>query len=188
MTQFETYTLQTVPEEGRPILEKVDKAYGFVPNLMGKMIEAPALAKAYLDIGETFSETSLSPVEQQVVLLTVSRHNKCEYCVSAHSVIADMGKVPEDVIDALRDDNPIADEKLEALRKFTLAVVDKQGWLAEADLDAFFDAGYGRQQVLEVLVGVAMKTMSNYVNHIAGTELDEAFAARRWEAPGEQAA
>lgn len=183
MADFETYSLDSATGESRDILQKADEKFGFVPNLMGKMAEAPALAQAYLDIGETFEKTSFDATEQQIVLLAVSRRNECEYCMSAHTAIAGMSDVPQQVIDAIRDDEPIEDEKLEALRTFTRKVVDSRGWLDEADLEAFFAAGYGRQQALEVLVGVAMKTLSNYTNHIAGTEIDEAFEKMAWRAP-----
>lgn len=183
MTSFETHTLETVGDDGRDILETVNKTYGFVPNLLGKMVEAPALAKAYLDIGATFGETSFSETERQVVLLAVSRFHECEYCVAAHSAIAGMSDVPEDIVASIREDRPIGEPRLEALRRFTTTVLDKRGWLDDGDLAAFLDAGYERRQALEVLVGVAMKTMSNFTNHIAGTELDEAFAAAKWQAP-----
>lgn len=182
MADFDTHDLDSVSDDGREILETVNKEYGFIPNLIGKMVESPELAKAYLEIGKIFENTSFDATEQQVVLLAVSRYNECEYCVSAHSSIADMNDVPEDVVDAIRNDKPIGDDKLEALRKFTTRVVDKRGWVDDSDVEAFLDAGYGRRQVLEVIVGVGMKTLSNYTNHIAGTKLDDAFEKTAWNA------
>lgn len=183
MTRFETYSLETAPDKSKDVLETVNKTYGFVPNLLGTMAEAPALAEAYLAIGKLFGKTSFSETERQVISLSVSRRNGCDYCVSAHSTIAKNNKVDERVIDAIRDDDAIGDAKLEALRKFATTVVEKRGWLDDGDVEAFLDAGYDRQQVLEVILGVAMKTMSNYTNHIAGTPLDEAFSASEWHAP-----
>lgn len=188
MADFETYSLDTVADEGREILETVNEAYGFVPNLMGKMVESPELARAYLDIGKTFDRTSFSETERQVVLLAVSRFNECEYCVAAHSAIAGMGKVPGDVVNAIRKDEPIADSRLEALRQFVTKAVERRGWVDASDVDAFFDAGYGHRQLLEVFIGIAMKTMSNYTNHVAGTELDDAFDDHEWRIPGNRAA
>jgi alkylhydroperoxidase family enzyme len=103
--------------------------------------------------------------------------------VAAHSTIAAMSDVPDEVVSAIREDRPIGDEKLETLRCFVHAVVKSRGWPDDADVQAFLDAGYGRQQVLEVVLGIAMKTMSNYTNHIAGIPLDEAFEAAKWTAP-----
>ncbi len=183
MTDFTPHTLETADAEGREVLEQVQKSYGFVPNLMGNMAHAPVTAKAYLALGQLVGESSFDATEQQVILLTVSRYNACEYCVGAHSAISAMQKLRSDVIASIRNDEPIADEKLEALRVFTRKMVDQRGWLSDADIGNFLAAGYGQHQILEVVLGVAMKTISNYTNHIAGTTLDKEFVDFAWEAP-----
>lgn len=183
MTDFTPHTLATADPEGREVLEQVQKNYGFVPNLLGNMAHAPATAKGYLTLGQLVGETSFDATEQQVIMLTVSRYNECEYCIGAHSAISAMQKLPADVIESIRNDEPIADEKLEALRVFTRKMVDQKGWLSDEDTGSFLAAGYGQRQILEVVLGVAMKTISNYTNHIAGTVLDDAFADFAWEAP-----
>ena len=183
MMTFTPHTLETVAPDGRELLEQVKKNYGFIPNLVGNMVEAPATAKAYSALGTLFGETSFNEAEQQVVMLSVSRFNECTYCVGAHSAIALMQMVPADVVESIRNDEPIADPKLEALRRFTTQVVDQRGVLSEEDTGQFLAAGYGKQQILEVVLGVAMKTISNYTNHIADTELDGAFGAQAWQPP-----
>lgn len=183
MTDFTPKTLETADADGREVLEQVQKNYGFVPNLLGNMAHAPATAKGYLALGKLMGETSFDATEQQVILLTVSRYNECEYCIGAHSAISAMQKLPADVIESIRSDEPIADEKLEALRVFTRKMADQKGWLSDTDIGDFIAAGYGQRQVLEVVLGVAMKTISNYTNHFADTELDEAFAAHAWQPP-----
>ena len=183
MTEFHTHTIESAPEASRPMLEGAKKAYGAVPNLLGVMAEAPALLEAYITIGQIFEKSSFTPTERQIVLIAVSALNQCEYCVAAHSVIASMQEVPRDVVDAIREGRPIADAKLEALRTFAAAVVAHRGFVADDEVQAFLDAGYSRPQVLEVILGVGMKTLSNYTNHIAGTELDSAFSSRAWKAP-----
>ncbi len=180
MLNFTVYTKETAPEKSVGLLEGAEKAFGFVPNLIGTMAESPAATKGYLTIGQIFDETSFSPTERQVVILAASRYNECHYCVASHSVVAEMQKVPADVIEAIRSDQTIADPKLEALRAFTTAVVDKRGWVSEDDIGAFLEAGYAKEQILEVILGVSMKTLSNYVNHIAETPLDAAFAGKVW--------
>jgi len=85
------------------------------------------------------------------------------------------------VTDAIRNDLPIADSKLEALRVFTTKVVDQRGWVSEEDIQAFVQAGYNKQQIIEVILGVSVKTLSNYVNHISQTPVDDAFAKRAWQ-------
>ena len=185
MATFIPHTLETVAPEGLEALQQVQENYGFIPNLIGNLAEAPATLKGYLALGGLLGETTFSAAEQQVIMLAVSRFNECGYCVGAHSAIALMQKVPADVVESIRNDTPIADAKLEALRRFTTLVVEKRGWLAERDTGEFLAAGFTRQQILEVVLGIAMKTISNYANHIAGTELDDAFAAQAWapEAP-----
>lgn len=76
---------------------------------------------------------------------------------------------------------PIADARLEALRKFTAKLVEAGGWLQEADVSAFLMASYTPADVLDVVLGVGQKTLSNYTNHLVGTELDAAFAGRAWQ-------
>jgi len=177
---YTVHTPETAPEVARETLAGAKKAFGFVPNLLGVMAEAPALVKAYTTLSRIFDETSFSPAERQVVLLTVSYENGCEYCIAAHSVIAGMQKVPADVVGAIRDGKPIADAKLEVLRRFTAAVTKTRGWPSEDETTAFVNVGYTKAQVLEVILGVGMKTLSNYTNHIAKTPLDGAFAKSAW--------
>jgi len=177
---YPVHTIEDAPEAARATLATSRKAFGFVPNLIGVMAAAPALVEAYLTLGGLFARTSFSPSEQQVVLLAVSYVNGCEYCVAAHTAIAGMQKVPDDVVDALRTGNDIADDRLQALRAFTASVVEGRGWPARAAEEAFFAAGYTRAQALEVVLGVGMKTLSNYTNHLADTPLDEAFQPAKW--------
>ena len=140
------------------------------------------------DVSKAFGQSSLTPTEQQVVSLTASRVNECEYCIAAHSAVAKLGDVPASVVDALRDDEPLADPRFESLRSFTRQVVEQRGWVGEAAVDTFIEAGFSRAQVLEVVLGVAMKTLSNYANHIAKPELDAAFQVAEWRAPATKVA
>jgi len=177
------HTRESAPLEASGDLQAVAERYGFVPNLMGVMAGAPSLLKAYLQIGELFSRTSLTPVEQQVVLLTVSATNRCDYCVAAHSVVASMHKVPDEIVRALRDGVPLTDARLESLRALTADIAEHRGWPTETSIAAFFAAGYANEQLLEVVLGVGMKTLSNYTNHLARTPLDPQFAVAAWLAP-----
>ena len=177
---YAVHTVDTAPEAAKETLANAQKAFGFLPNLLGVMAEAPALVKAYTTLARIFDETSFSPTERQVVLLTASYENGCDYCIAAHSVISGMQKVPSDVVQAIRDGKPIAERKLEALRQFTAAVVASRGWPSEADTKAFLNLGCTRQQILEVVLGIGFKTLSNYTNHITETPLDAAFAKAAW--------
>ena len=180
MTQFTQHTLDTAPATAKPVLEGAQKGLGFIPNLYATMAEAPALLNAYSQLGELLNQSSFSATEQQVVLMTNNRLNGCDYCMAAHTTISQASGVPTDVIDALRNGTAIADAKLEALRQFAITVNETRGWPTQADLDAFFAAGYAQQQVLEVILGTAFKVLSNYTNHVASTPLDAAFQPNAW--------
>ncbi len=181
MTDFKVHTIETAPEGSKEILSGALKAYGFIPNLYGIMAEAPAALKAYSGLSNNFEQSSFTATEKQIILLATSYVNGCNYCMAVHSTIGQMFKVPQDIIEALRTGEPIADAKLEALRIFTQTVVEKRGWVEEEDVDTFLSAGYSKSQLLEIIVGVTQKTLSNYINHIVKTPLDDAFANNKWE-------
>ena len=83
--------------------------------------------------------------------------NECAYCMAAHTGMAKQENVPEEVIDATRNGTPYADARLEALRKFTRAVVGNRGWVSDEAVEAFLAAGFERRHVLEILVGVGRR-------------------------------
>lgn len=177
---FPLHDQDTAPDGGAEALQQAEKAFGFAPNLIRVLAEAPSAANAYLALGGQLEASSLSQVEQQVVLLTTSFENGCDYCMAAHSTVATMVDMNEDVLEALRAGHPLPDERLEALRAFTTTAVRQRGRLEAGDLRSFLDAGYTRRNILEVLTGIAMKTLSNYTNHIADTPVDEQFEPQRW--------
>jgi uncharacterized peroxidase-related enzyme len=182
MTRFTMHTPEAAPEASRPLLIETKKSLGFIPNLYAGLAESPVVLKAYTILSDLFSKTRLSPVEQQVVALAASIENECEYCVGVHTVIAkDTVKVPAAITDALRTGGKLPEPKLDALATFTRTIVRKRGRVDEAAIKAFIDAGYDRSVVLEVLLGISMKTLSNYSNHIMGTKLDKEFEIGRWK-------
>lgn len=180
MTEFTRHTVETAPAAALPVLKGAQSGLGFVPNLYATMAEAPSLLNAYSQLGDLLNKSSSSPTELQVVLMTNNRLNGCDYCMAAHTTISQGSGVPTDVIESLRSGTVIADTKLEALRTFAQVVNETRGWPTQADLDAFFAAGYGQQQVLEVVLGTAFKVLSNYTNHVASTPLDAAFQPNAW--------
>lgn len=181
MNKFTIYTKENAPEASRPLLADRERKYGFLPNLFGAFAGSPAVLEAYISISNLLERTSLPPQEQQIVLLAVSLENGCEYCVAAHSTVARMMvKVPDEIVDALRNGTDIADKRINALVSFTRAMVQKRGYAAQDDLQRFFDGGYTQIQALEVVLGITMKTLSNYINHIAETPLDKAFESQQW--------
>ncbi len=182
MTQFAFHTIDSAPEAAKAALEGAQKSLGFVPSLYAGMAEAPTVLAGYLAIGDSFAKASLSPQEQQVVLLATSVENGCEFCVAAHCFIArNLARLGEADIQALRDNAELPTARLQALAKFTRLVVQQRGWVNETAVDAFIAAGFTKANVLEVVLGVSMKTLSNYANHLLETPLDDAFAADAWQ-------
>ncbi|MDQ5910442.1 MAG: hypothetical protein QG599_2538 [Pseudomonadota bacterium] len=176
-------TLDNADPEARAVLEKAQAQVGFIPNMYARMVNSPGLLTAYLDSYALFRQQSgFTPVEQEVVFLTISRENGCEYCVGAHSVLADnLSKVPTAVTDAIRAGALIPDDQLAALSQFTQVMVAKRGLPSRAEVDDFLSAGYSETQILEIVLAIAVKTLSNYANHLFHTPLDEVFAARAWK-------
>ena len=180
MSHYQVHTKETAPPQSADMLANAEKAFGFIPNLLGVMAESPLMLKAYLALGKIFDESSFTPTERQLVILTASRFNDCRYCMAAHSVVAGMQNIPADVVNVIRNDQPIANGRLEILRRTVTTAIEQRGWLSEDDKDAFFAAGYTRAQLFEVILGISYKTLSNYVNHVADTPLDPAFASGAW--------
>lgn len=173
---------ETAAGDAAERLAATQTAMGMVPNMYGVMANSPGLLATYLDGYQRFrSESGFSSDEQEVVFLIISRFNECDYCMAAHSYIADhMSKTPVEVTDAIRDDTPINDQRLGALAAMTLALLDTRGHPSEADALAFRDAGFTDAHILELVLAIAIKTISNWTNHLFATPVDEAFAGRTW--------
>ena len=177
MPQFTLHSAETAPEAARPILDNVQRGFGFVPNLIRVMAESPATAEAYTTLMGLFEKSAFDAIEKEVILLAVSKENECGYCLAAHGKVAAMKGVPAVVIAAIRSGASIADERLQLLVQLVRSIVGTRGWPDQALVEKFYALGYARQHYLEIVLAVAMKTLSNYVNHAADTPLDEAFAA-----------
>lgn len=179
--KFKLHTLESAPESVRTELQAAEKAYGAIPNLYRGFAASPVALKVYLNMNETLQQHGrLSPIEQQIVYLTVSGENGCSYCMGAHSTLAEMVQMPDEILTALRKQHPLSDAKLDALRKFTLSIMQQRGWVPEQDMNDFQSAGYDQSHLLEVLTILAQKTISNYYNHIAQTPLDGMFEKWAW--------
>lgn len=184
MTKFDVHTVDTAPAESKGLLRKSQQLYGgMIPNLHGVMAESPALLEAYQVLNEIAGKTSFGNDELNVIWLTVNYENECHYCMAAHTVVARHSGLPEEDIEALRNGEPLSDPKKQALRRFTAHMVDARGWAEPAEVEAFFAAGYSRSQLLDVVLGIGMKTLSNYTNHIADTPVDPPFEAFEWSPP-----
>ena len=179
MTQFTLYTPENAPGRSGELLDGVQKKMGFLPNLYGKLAESDVTLEAYLTLSSLVAKTSFSPSEQQLILLVASIENGCTYCVAAHSSGARMAKLDKPIIEAVRTGQPIDDARLEALRRFTEALVNNRGH-AKDEMEAFIAAGFNRQNIMEVVMCVAMKTLSNYANLLIDVPLDSILERMAW--------
>lgn len=177
-TLFEPLTVTTAPEASKPVLENLQKSLGFIPNLMAMFANNPTVLQGYLALDAAFEKGSFTPRERQIILLAASVENNCDYCAAAHSTIA-KGPLhtPAEVIAAIRNGTSVPDRKLEALVALVKELVRRRGYPKYETVQNFIAAGYKKEQVMELLLGIALKTISNYLDHISPTPLDAAFVA-----------
>ncbi len=189
MSTFKIHDLNSAPEGSKKDLEGVNGKFGFIPNIFGIMAEAPAALKAYPAFAGAFEASSYSPAEREIVAIATGTSNGCSFCTAVHSTIARSKlKVDSATVDALRNQTDLPDAKQNALAKFTKQIVSKRGAVSDDDIAAFKKAGYTDAQVLELVVGVALNTFTNYINNVARTPVNEQFKAEDWSASGKQKA
>jgi AhpD family alkylhydroperoxidase len=150
---------------------------GMVPNMYRRMAHAPALLTTYAAGYDGFrAEAGFTAAEQELVFLTISMANGCDYCTAAHTFLA--SRVPElggHVRDALRDGSAIADVRLATLRDFTQHLLESKGRPSADAAARFLAAGYTEPQVLYLVLAIAVKILSNYANHMFDTPIDPVF-------------
>lgn len=153
-----------------------------IPNMYANMVNSPGLMETYAVGYERFRKFGgFTPIEQEVVFLTISIANECTYCVAAHSFVADMmSKLPKELTDTIRNEEKIDDPKLSALAEFTKVVFFSRGNPSKSEVKVFIEAGFEEKQILEIVLAIAVKTLSNYSNHVFHTEVDAVFSGRKW--------
>ena len=177
-TLYTPLIIATAPEASRPILENIHESFGFIPNLMAIFANNPTVLEGYLALHAIYDEGSFTPRERQLILLAASVENHCDYCAAAHSTVAkDALHIPAEVVAAIRNNALIPDKKLNALVALVKEFVRERGHAKEETIQNFIAAGYKKEQVMELLLGIALKSISNYLNHISPAPVDPAFAA-----------
>jgi len=184
MAEFTLHTEDTAPEASKPLLADSKKAFGMIPGLHAVMAEAPGLLEAYKTVHDLFVNSSFDKDELTVIWQSINVEHDCHYCVPAHTGIAKGMGVSDDISNALRNETRLPSDQLEALRTFTLSVVRDRGNVNDRAVQAFLDAGFTRRQILEVILGVSQKVMSNYTNHLAHTPVDSVFKKFEWQKKG----
>ncbi len=182
MTTVQIHNIETAPEGSKALLEQSLKSNGMIPGLHGVLAGAPGIFEAYQTLHKLFTQSSFNKEELTVVWQTINVEHECHYCVPAHTGIANMMKVDSSLSEALRNRTAMPTEKLQILHDFTLKVVRNRGHVTQDDLYTFYGVGYGERQVLEVILGLSQKVISNYTNHIANTSVDAPFQKFAWKA------
>ena len=184
---FPLHTIETAPAESKPHLITANERLGFVPNVYAYMAEAPVSLEALSQLAKIFSRTGFSEAQRHLLLLTGSVENRCTFCVAAHTFGATAGGVKSDTVAAIRSGSPIEDARDAALVAFVRCVIRQRGFVSESELQAFLDSGFTPRHALEAIVGVTLKILTNYINHMTHTELNPELRAHAWEAGTDQA-
>lgn len=180
MSTFTVHTIDSAPEQSRPVLQQIQQTFGFVPNIAGAMAESPVLIDAFFQLFQKVHSGTFTEAQIQTSLLTNAVTNACTWAVAFHTALAlNEGLEPADV-DAIRAGRAPADRRHAALSTLTKTAIDKRGHLDERDVSAFLEAGFRRDQVLEVLAVAAASTITNYVGSITQPPLETQFEIHAW--------
>lgn len=169
--------------EQKAVLETALKQVGFIPNMYANMANVPGVLSMYLHGYAEFRQKSgFTPAEQEIVFLAISQQNGCTYCTAAHSMLADkMSGVPAPVLAAIRAGEPIPDARLQALYRFARELAATGGKPSRTTGEAFLAVGYSETDALQIILAAAVKTLSNYTNHLCQTVVDDMFKAYKVE-------
>jgi len=180
MSDYKVYTIETAPEKSKPALQGLKQNVGLVPNLAATMAGSPVLINGFDGAFGNFHGGSFTGAERQVLLLTNAVANRSAWAVAFHSTMALKEGVDPADVQALRERRVPKNARLAALSELTRQLIEKRGHLGEADLSAFREAGFDRDQVLEVIAGLAVSVMANYAGSITHPPLDAPFQAQAW--------
>ncbi len=180
MTEFAVNTIASAPDASRDILGAIEDGLGFVPNIYGVFAGVPVALTGLASLNAAFDETSFSPAEREIIALTTSVYNQCPYCVAGHSTFALQHGVDPETVAAIRAGGLSDDPQLQALGQITLRILENKGAIGAAEIRPFLNAGFHTSQILELLIGIAAKIITNFASKIAGVPLDDAFAEHAW--------
>ncbi len=176
---FTEHTIESAPPAARRFMTATREHLGYLPAGMARMAASPQLLDGFLKLTAIFERSELDPVAREVLVMTIATRNGCHICVAMHTArLTALGASP-DLIAALRDGplEPLADERMDAIRVFTLAVLDTAGDVGDQALRDFLGHGYTTQNALEVVLGIGTYTMSTLANRLTGAPVDDQLAA-----------
>ncbi|MEU4476967.1 carboxymuconolactone decarboxylase family protein [Micromonospora sp. NPDC023966] len=177
---FTAHTPDTAPAAARSTMATVHRKLGHLPGAVALMAESPELLKGFLTANAVFESTDLDPIAREVVVLTVATRNECHLCVAMHTATLTRHDAAPVLIEALRAGAALPDPRLEALRRFTVAVLDHRGAVPDDELDGFLAAGWQPRHALDVVLGVGTYTISTFANRLTDAPLDPPLARYAW--------
>lgn len=186
MHPFIDHTPDSAPAASRRSMEAVTRHLGYLPSPVGRLAASPQLLDGFLKLSASFETTTLDPVSREVVVMAVATRNACHVCVAMHTARLTALGADSELIQALRAQHPLEDERLESLRLFTLDIVATAGAVGPGALEEFLAHGYTRQNALEVVLGIGTYTMSTLANRMTEAPLDEQLAPFAWQEHAEQ--
>lgn len=175
MSKFSVPTREEVSENNQAIFDNLQKGLGFVPNLYAYFAKSETALGDYLTLQNR--KSTLKAKEREVINLITSQINGCRYCQSAHTVLGKMNGFTDEQVLELRKGSASFDNKLDALVKFTAAVVENKGRASESVKEAFFAAGYTEANLIDVVIIVGDKIISNYIHNLTNFAIDFPIAA-----------
>jgi len=170
MTNFTVPTRGEVSENNQAIFDNLQKGLGFVPNLYAYYAKNETALGDYLALQNR--KSTLKAKEREVINLVTSQINGCKYCQSAHTTLGKMNGFTEDQVIELRKGSASFDSKLDALVKFTASVVENKGNATQESKDTFFEVGYTEANLIDVIIVVGDKVISNYIHNLTGFPID----------------
>jgi uncharacterized peroxidase-related enzyme len=180
---FQDYDANNAPARSRPVLSAAQRAFGFVPGALARWAASPALVEGFEAVRQLFEHSTLSHLEQEIVVMVVARENECELCMALHSALLTRERAAPELLQALRAGSSISEPRLQALAEFTRLILTTRGQVSASELTRFLDAGFSREQALEVVLGVGATTLSTYANRLTRAPVDAAFMAYSWQKP-----
>ncbi|MGB7193322.1 MAG: carboxymuconolactone decarboxylase family protein [Collimonas pratensis] len=183
MSSYPVHTIDSAPAQSKPVLQQLQQAFGLIPNIAATMAASPVLINGFIGLFEHVHASSLTEPQIQALLLTNAVTNASEWPVAFHSALAlKQGVHPADV-DAIRHGGLPADARLAALSMLARTLIEKRGRLTAADQERFLEAGFSREQILEVIAVVAASTITNYTGSVTRPPLEPPFQEFTWHAP-----
>jgi len=179
---FADHTIESAPAGARRFMAATQDHLGYLPAAVARMAASPHLLDGFGRLTAIFEGSTLDPVAREVVVMTIATRNGCHVCVAMHTAALTRLGADAQLIDALRSAAPLADERLDALRVFTLRLLDTAGEVGDEALRAFLASGYTRQNALEVVLGIGTYTMSTLANRLTGAPVDGPLRGFAWSA------